>query len=48
MGHSPGMNVFQILVGIAGVLAVLSLIKPQWPILAVSVLLVCVALFIRS
>lgn len=40
------MSVFQILVGIAGILAVLSLIKPQWPLLAVAVLLVCVALFV--
>lgn len=37
------MNVFQIPVGTAGILAVVSLVKPNWPLLGVSVLLVCVA-----
>lgn len=40
------MSTIQILAGIAGVLAVVSFIKPQWPLLAVAVLLLCVALFI--
>lgn len=40
------MNTFHILVGVAGILAVVSLIKPQWPLLAVAVFLLCVALFV--
>ncbi len=48
MGQSEtklmNMTVFNILVIIAGGLAVVSLIKPQWPLLAVAMLLVCVAL----
>lgn len=42
------LTVFQILVGTAGVLAVISLIKPAWPLLGVAVLLVCVALLVKS
>jgi hypothetical protein len=37
---------FSILVVIALLLSVLSMIKPTWPLLSVSVLLVCVALLI--
>lgn len=40
------MNVFQILILVAGGLAVTALIKPSWPILPVAVLLICVALFV--
>ena len=40
------MNVFQILILIAGGLAIVSLVKPQWPLVAVAVLLIAVALFI--
>lgn len=40
------MNTVQILVAIAGILTVVSFIRPQWPLLAVAVLLLCVALFI--
>jgi len=42
------MNAFNILVGIAGLLSVLAIIKPQWPFLAVAVLLICVALFTKG
>lgn len=42
------LTVFQILVGVAGVLAVISLIKPSWPLVGVAVLLVCVALLAKS
>lgn len=41
-------NVFTILIVIAGGLAVVSLIRPQWPLLAVSALLICVALLTKS
>lgn len=41
-------TVFNILVAIAGLLAVLSLIKPQWPFVAIAVLLVCIALFTKG
>jgi hypothetical protein len=37
----------QILIGIALVLTVVSFIKPQWPLLGVAVLLVCVDLLTR-
>ena len=37
---------FTILVGVAGVLAIINLVKPAWPILGVSVLLICVALYL--
>lgn len=37
---------FNILVAAAGILAVLGVIKPSWPIVAVGLLLVCVAFFI--
>jgi hypothetical protein len=40
------MNTIQILSGIAGILAVASFFKPQWPLLSVAVLLLCVALFV--
>ncbi len=42
------LTVFQVLVGVAGVLAVVSLIKPNWPLVGVAVLLVCVALLAKS
>lgn len=38
------MTVFNVLVVIAGALSVVALIKPQWPLCAVAILLVCVAL----
>jgi len=41
------MNAFNILVGTAGLLAIVSLIKPTWPLVGVAVLLVCVALFTK-
>lgn len=41
------MNVFTILVGTAGVLAVISLIKPNWSLCPVAVLLIAVALFVK-
>ncbi len=41
-------NIFNILVCIAGALAVVAMLKPAWPILAVSVLLVCVALITKG
>lgn len=42
------MNYYTVLIGTAGVLAVISLIKPAWPLLGVAVLLVCVALIAKS
>ncbi len=41
------MNIFTALVGIAAILAVVSLIKPSWPLLSVAVLLVCIALLVK-
>jgi len=38
------VSVFTILVLVAGGLAIVSMVKPAWPLLSVSVLLVCVAL----
>lgn len=40
------MSVFMFLVVIALALAVVSLIRPGWPLLAVSVILIAVALLI--
>jgi hypothetical protein len=40
------LNPFNILIVIALTFAVLSMIKTTWPLLSVSVLLVCVALLI--
>ena len=40
-------NVLNILVCIAGGLAVLAMIKPAWRLLSVAVLLVCVALLTK-
>ncbi|CAN5624505.1 hypothetical protein BH09VER1_BH09VER1_14000 [soil metagenome] len=40
------MSAFILLVVIALILAVVSLVKPGWPLLAVSVILICVALMI--
>lgn len=40
------MNIHVILIGIALVLAVIAIIKPTWPLLAVSVILICVDLLI--
>ena len=39
---------FFVLVLIALILAVVSMFKPSWPLLSVSVLLVCVALLVKS
>jgi len=36
-----------VLVGIALVLAVVAIIKPTWPMLAVSVILMCAYLFLK-
>lgn len=40
------MSVFSLLVVIALVLAIVSLIKPRWPLLPVAVILISVALII--
>lgn len=42
------MNIHFILIAIALLLAILSLIKPTWPLLAVAVLLVCVSLLVKG
>lgn len=44
------MNItpYTILVLIAMILSVLGIIKPQWPLVAVAVLLVCVALLVKT
>ncbi len=42
------INVQTILCGIAIVLAVGGLIKPQWPLVAVAVLLVAVAVMVKA
>ncbi len=41
------LNAFTVLVGIALILAVISIVKTTWPILPVSVILVCAALLIK-
>lgn len=41
-------TVFNILVGIAGLLALLAIIKPSWPFVAIGLLLVCIALFTKG
>lgn len=41
-------NVHVILIVIALILAILSIIKPSWPLLSVSVLLICVDLLISG
>lgn len=38
------LTVFNILIVIALLLAILAMVKPAWPFLAVAVLLICVAL----
>lgn len=40
------MSVFLLLVVLALVLAVVSLIRPGWPLLAVSVILIAIALLV--
>jgi hypothetical protein len=40
-------NVQTILAGIAGLLAVVSFFKPQWPLLSVAVLLLAIAIFVK-
>jgi hypothetical protein len=42
------MSVATFLVLVALILAVVSLVKPAWPVLGVAVLLVCVSLLIPS
>jgi len=42
----PGMSVFILLVVIALILAVVSLVKPSWPLIPISVILLSVALII--
>lgn len=44
----PMPSVHQILIGLALLLAILSLIKPTWPLLSVSVLLIAVDLLIKG
>lgn len=41
-------NVVTILAAIAGLLAIVSLFKPQWPLLSVAVLLLAIALFVGA
>jgi len=41
-------NPSSILAAVAGLLAVLSFFKPQWPLLSVAVLLLAVAVFITA
>lgn len=36
----------QILAAVAGILAILGLLKPQWPVVPVAVFLLAVAIFI--
>jgi len=38
------LTAFNVLIGVAGILAIVSLIRPQWPLLAIAVFFVCVAL----
>lgn len=40
------MSIFVLLVLLALLLAVVALIRPQWPVVAVGLMLVCVALLI--
>jgi hypothetical protein len=42
------MSVATFLVLVALILAIVSLVKPAWPVLGVAVLLVCVSLLIPS
>lgn len=40
------LNAFNILIIIALILAVIGIIKPAWPLMPVSVILICAALLI--
>ena len=40
------MSANKVLAGVAGALAVISLFKPEWPMLPVAILLLAVAVFI--
>lgn len=42
------ITAFSILVVIALILAILSLVKPQWPLLGIAVVLLSVALLIQG
>lgn len=42
------MNIYQIIIGVAGILALINLVRPQWPLCPVAVLLICVALLIAK
>lgn len=42
------LTVWNILIVIAIILAIINLIKPTWPILGVAVLLICVALLTKT
>lgn len=42
------MSTIQILAAIAGGLAVIGLIKPSWPVVAVSCLLLAIAVYIKG
>lgn len=46
VGLNRGMNAFVLLIIIALLLGVASLIRPQWPLTGVAIVLVCVALLI--
>lgn len=41
-------NTFTVLILIALIMSIAGIIKPQWPLVAVSVLLVCVALLVSG
>ena len=42
------LTVFNVLVGIAGPLFLVAIIKPSWPLCAVGGLLVCIALIAKG
>ena len=41
------MNIHLLLIGIAMILAIVAIIKPAWPCVAVSVLLICIELLMK-
>jgi fatty acid desaturase len=42
----PGMSVFMLLVVVALALAIVSLVRPRWPVLPVAVILISLALIL--
>ncbi len=42
------LSAFVLLVVIALILAILSIIRPQWPLIPIATILICVALLIRT